>query len=965
MKSIWPASLRARLLILVVICILPAIVLATYTAFERYRTSITYAYSVSKLAGDSVAARYKNLLSKSHDILTVIAALPAVSAPAADCSRALAAIQEKMPAYENLNVISLNGDFVCSAVPLKQLFNVADQRWFKYVLKTHKFTSDVIPRGRITHQGLLIFSAPYFDSEGKLIGIINAAASPLELEPPTDETTLSRYVQITIFNSDGTVLMYYPSGQAFVGSNQSQTPLFKAVRNWTGNFNEELPGLDGKMRFYALHYVNSDMPGAGIYIASGVNEGAIKRLAFLPLARDLSIIAAITLFIILSTWWFSTAFVMRRVKPLLWTLQRIGAGELGTRTGLAEVRGEIGSIARSVDNMAENLETRVAAQRVAESARETSEERYKDLLEQASDSIMVRRVTGELVFVNAALCKLLGYSRDELLKMKVTDLVEEANLRGQRLKIGESLRFESWMRHRDGRKVPVEVSTMRLKNGDVQSIQRDISERLETQRKLADNERNYRQLVEQAMFGLAESERHYRKLVEQAMFGIVVRRPTGEIIFANQAFSNMSGYTSSELLSMHIAALVDPSDHAAIERVQQMGVGEYLKFQSRLRHKNGLIVHVEVSAQRLDSQNIQLMVNDISARVVAEKGFAEERNFVFHALDTLPGVFYVFNAEGRFLRWNRQMEQITGYSMEEMGRITSADIVPPERRDSHRKTVEQILTGTGVEGETELYCKDGRRIPYFYVARHFEWQGQDCVVGMGVDMTERNQAEKLAQIYLKEMQQLSARILETQEEERRRLAHELHDELGQGLTATLLSLKNLENQVGTGPMAVHVKHASSIITILTQQVRALSLNLRPSVLDDLGLVAAVRWYIRERVESTGLRVVLNVDKNLPRLSAVRETTCFRVLQSALTNVLRHAHAQQVQVGMRQEDGNLVLTVRDDGQGFDVKAARQAALKGKSLGLLGMEERVRLAGGSYTISSTPGQGTEVSVELPVS
>ncbi|MGH8378930.1 MAG: PAS domain-containing protein, partial [Gammaproteobacteria bacterium] len=411
------------------------------------------------------------------------------------------------------------------------------------------------------------------------------------------------------------------------------------------------------------------MPGHRIYIASGIDQGFIKRIALLPLLRDLSTITAIALFIILCTWWFATAFVNRRVRPLLLALQRIGSSEWTVRTGLADCGGEIGAIARGVDDMAENLQTHVAAQQTAERDRKLIEQHYQELIEQAVEGVTVRRVTGEYVLVNAAFCKMLGYSHEQLLRMRITDVIEHSEQRGHLLNIGESVRFESWMYHQDGHRVPVEVSTLRLQNGNIQSVQRDIGERLEARRKLED------------------SERHYRELVEQAMVGILVRRPAGEILFVNEALCRMTGYSREELLHMPVTSLVDPAEADAIQYVKRVGEDEILRLQSRLRHKDGSIIHEELSARRLEDGNIQLIINDITARVKAEQRFADERDFVFHALDTLPGVFYVFDSRGKFLRWNRQMEEITGYSQKEMRHITSADIVPPDRRAAHVQLV--------------------------------------------------------------------------------------------------------------------------------------------------------------------------------------------------------------------------------------------------------------------------------------
>ncbi len=946
MKAFWPASLRARLMLLVVICTLPPMALVTYTAFERYNTSIAYGYYVSRLTNDAVISRYDNLVSRSRDVLSILAALPAVNEPEQECRNELRAFLAQMPIYTSFDVLSASGQIVCSTSTLNIPIDLGDRKWFEQVVATKQFVGGVVAKGRILHVGLLIFSMPRFAKDGNFIGTVDAVASPSVLLPPTDETNLERDADITVFTFDGTALLHYPNGEKLTGTNQSKSELFKAVSSATHADKRLLPGLDGRMRLYRSRYIRTDVPATGLYIASGITRSRLENQAFMPLLRDLMVIAAIALFIIICTWWFSTSFVGRRIQPLLDTLQRIGAGEWHARTGLGALNGEMGVIAQGVDGMAEHLESRISALYAAEQAREISEQRYVELVEQAADGNIVRHVNGELVFVNDALCQMLGYRRDELLKLRFTHIVDDSNLWRQRLQIGESLRFEAWMRHHEGHDIPVEVSVKRLKNGDIQSIQHDISERLKARQELEN------------------SERHYRALVENSMLGILLRRPSGEIIFCNQALCNMCGYSRNELMKMKISALVEPEDSHSIERVQNLGVNETASFQSRLRHKGGRIIYVDVNAHRLDTLNIQVVINDVSERVKAEQLFAEERNFVFQAIETLPGIFYVFNAKGHFLRWNRQMEQITGYTAEDMQRINSSDILPPERRVNHWKIVAEILQGNGVEGETELYCKDGRRIPYFFVARGFTWRGQECVVGMGVDMTERNRAEQLAMKYLNEMQQLSARILDAQEDERRGLARELHDELGQGLTATLLSLKNLEEKVGTQTLVAQVKHASGIITDLTQQVRALSLSLRPSVLDDLGLVAAIRWYIRERVETAGLKVILNIDRNIPRMAAMRETACFRVLQGVLTNVLRHAKAKSVQVTLHQADGKLVLDIEDDGRGFDVDAARQAAVDGKSLGLLGIEERVRLVGGTFEIISKPGKGAHAHIEMPM-
>jgi PAS domain S-box-containing protein len=209
---------------------------------------------------------------------------------------------------------------------------------------------------------------------------------------------------------------------------------------------------------------------------------------------------------------------------------------------------------------------------------------------------------------------------------------------------------------------------------------------------------------------------------------------------------------------------------------------------------------------------------------------------------------------------------------------------------------------------------------------------------------------------------LSRRLLTAQEEERRRVAVELHDELGQILTAVKINLESLERSPDAHTLARLPAMIASVDDAL-QRIKDIALDLRPSVLDDLGLEAAMRWFADRSTRNAGLAAHLSIDA-LPALEANLQTACFRVMQEALTNVERHARARQVWIDLHVLDGALELSVRDDGIGFDVAAAKSRAISGGSVGILGMQERVALMGGEYEIVRIPSGGTEVRARFPL-
>jgi signal transduction histidine kinase len=214
------------------------------------------------------------------------------------------------------------------------------------------------------------------------------------------------------------------------------------------------------------------------------------------------------------------------------------------------------------------------------------------------------------------------------------------------------------------------------------------------------------------------------------------------------------------------------------------------------------------------------------------------------------------------------------------------------------------------------------------------------------------------------LQSLSQRLVEVQESERRNIARELHDEIGQSLTIAEMNLHAALDAPRENNITRRLKDSIEAVERVLEQVKDLSLNLRPSMLDDLGLEPALRWYTQRQAKISGLQGEFRADALEARVDPIIETECFRVAQEALTNIVRHARAHKFCVELRRQNGDLHLSIRDDGVGFDVAALRDQAVRGASLGLLSMEERATLAGGGLEFRSNPGEGTEVRAWFPL-
>jgi two-component system, NarL family, sensor histidine kinase UhpB len=293
--------------------------------------------------------------------------------------------------------------------------------------------------------------------------------------------------------------------------------------------------------------------------------------------------------------------------------------------------------------------------------------------------------------------------------------------------------------------------------------------------------------------------------------------------------------------------------------------------------------------------------------------------------------------------------------------------VHPEDRDRALAEVSQGLRSGGSEGiEYRIRRNDGS---YAHVLDRFfvlsDAHGKPLrMIGAIMDITQSKVFESEIRHANSKLKHLSAHILSIQENERRYIARELHDDVGQVLTALKIGIDTLARAGPPAVQGIPLGELADMANRALTQVRDITLALRPPQLDDLGLSAALRWHLDQQGKVSGWQSVFEADDLPRRLESNLETACFRIVQEALTNAARHGKPSRVQISLKIADDRLQVRVVDDGEGFDPEEVHGRVARGTSVGLAGMEERVTLARGKLDISSAPGQGTTVKADFPL-
>ena len=466
----------------------------------------------------------------------------------------------------------------------------------------------------------------------------------------------------------------------------------------------------------------------------------------------------------------------------------------------------------------------------------------------------------------------------------------------------------------------------------------------------------------QAVEALRESEAKYSKLAYSITDIFFAMDRDLKYTFWNKASEKLTGISENEALGRSLYDLFPEVKGSKAEEAYL----EVLKTQQ----SRSIVNEYQLGGKKFifeintypSMDGLSVIVKDITERKQQEAELVRARDEWERTFNAVPDLVIILDSEHRILRSNKAMADKLGRTPEELVGLTCYEVVhgteePPDFCPHTR------LLADGLEHTIEVY-KD--RLGGYFAVSVSPIRGLDGKLIGGVhvarDITERRRAEEELKRTRQQLRNLSTYLQSAREQERTSIAREIHDDLGQALTALKMDLHWLSNKLPRDQELLlnKTKSMSSLIDMTIQSVQRISSELRPGLLDDLGLSAAIEWQADEFERRTAIKCNVYVDPEDIILARERSTSIFRIFQESLTNIARHANATMVDISLKEEYPTVELKVHDTGKGI----TKEQILDPRSFGLIGMHERVYSLGGYLSITGTPNEGTTVMVTIPL-
>jgi PAS domain S-box-containing protein len=479
--------------------------------------------------------------------------------------------------------------------------------------------------------------------------------------------------------------------------------------------------------------------------------------------------------------------------------------------------------------------------------------------------------------------------------------------------------------------------------------------------------------VEKLGTKLLQSEERWTATLGSIGEAVIATDSEARVTFLNPVAAALTGWPPEEALTRPVGNVfkiineksgmsADDEVLQVLEKRQILTVANNVALITR----DGREIPVEHSAAPIfagegEVIGVVLVFRDVAERRQEQIATAEQAALLELTQDSV----FVIDMEGKVLFWSRGAEAMMGYSKDEAAGTIAHELLRTEFPQPLTEIRAELMRVGHWEGDLIKTAKDGRRI---VVAGRWalQWGKRDeapRVLVINSDITERKRGEESLVLQREQLRALAERLQSVREEDRKKVARDLHDQIGQILTSIKMDLTWVTRRLLKSEIEVLARLTESIQLINdgVKAVRIICSGLRPGVLDDLGLAAAIEWQASEFTSRNGVLCEVSVPPVDLHLDGDRATATFRIFQECLTNVIRHAQAKSVRVALCQEDGDILLVVEDDGIGFNPSGLSNSL---GSLGLLGMKERAQFCGGDVQISSSSGSGTTVTIRVPL-
>jgi PAS domain S-box-containing protein len=599
---------------------------------------------------------------------------------------------------------------------------------------------------------------------------------------------------------------------------------------------------------------------------------------------------------------------------------------------------------------------------------------FEQLAEASTNAIRIINNDFTIRYINQAFGEMAGVDQETVAGKKCwevfpSSLCHTDECRALRILKGEKkIEVEIERQKHDGTTIPCVVTTNLLRDDDgntkgIIEQFRDITEKRQLQYQVTETDNRYRALLE---------------LGTEAGEAIVMLQDIdgkeGIQIFFNDQWPNLTGYSREELLGTSFFHIIQMEDRQAfIERYRLKMIGGTIAglFETEVIRKDGKVIDIELTSRYTSYQSKptnMLYIRDITSRKEKERALQASESLYHTIFESTGTRMCVLDEIGRVLMVNKEWEKFMGITAKDAINKLSVDLFPDRRiflpdKNVFNKYFQELFDNPDLPQEAQEITtrnKKGDTRYLLFTARLIPGTKQRIV--SSIDITKLKRLEKKLKASEVKLRLLSKRIMNAQEQERTLIARELHDSMAQELIAARIDTIAISDKFKGSEILTHTDAIIKRIDGLLDSVHDISASLRPKMLDELGLIGAIQWYIHdfEQRSGTPFRVNLHIATSDDGVARETATAAYRILQEAMLNALRHSKADDVDISVFKKRRRLVISVEDQGIGFNLNKLNDRL----SLGLLGMKERAALAGGNLYIKTHPGRGTCVTMSFPL-